>query len=120
MIRSSAHKQRAPKPDLRELADRVRYKGWYLCTVEDEPSGTRTIWWQFLAYCAVTGFPAYQNGRKWDVTGLSDDATIKTAFLAAKVAEEHELLELFKVDGVAIFDPHLSIGQLKGLGRGPA
>lgn len=53
---------------------------------------------------------ATQFGRDYYLPfGATVGAVVKTAFLAAKVALEHELLEAFHVGGVRPFDPHAPV-----------
>jgi hypothetical protein len=51
------------------------------------------------------------SSRDWYLPayGLTVDKLIKTAWLAAKQAEDHEAAEAFRVNGVAVFDPHKEI-----------
>lgn len=94
---------------IRDALDRVVYKAWVPLITKDG-----TIYWQWLAPCNVNGGPAvWQRGRDWYVAGMSEDAIIKTAYAAIKMAEEHELMENFRVDGVMVFNPHTPIDTLK-------
>jgi hypothetical protein len=53
-------------------------------------------------------------GRWWHVpVGVTESGVVKTAFAAAKLILEHELMESFRVDGVRIFDPHHTIADLR-------
>ncbi len=52
-------------------------------------------------------------GRWWFVReGESESGLVKTAFSAAKMNIEHELMEAFRYRGVRIFDPHHTVDQL--------
>lgn len=54
-----------------------------------------------------------QHGRKWYISPHSTEGeVIQTALSAVFWAMEHEVREQFKVDGKAIFGPHLDINQL--------
>lgn len=43
---------------------------------------------------------------------MTDDEIIKTAYLAFKIAVEHEIMEGFRVDGKILFNPHASYDAL--------
>lgn len=91
------------------VADSIRYKDWSP-TVQMMHSGGRVLfWWQWLAPCVNTGERKLQESRKWDITGFDEEAIVKTAFAAAKMAEEHECAENFNYQGRRIFDPHRSL-----------
>lgn len=48
-----------------------------------------------------------QYGRWWYIErDMSEEAIIKTAWLALTVSDEHARREWFRVDGVQIFSPH--------------
>jgi len=52
-------------------------------------------------------------GRWWFVReGESESGLVKTAYSAAKMNIEHELMEAFRYRGVRIFDPHHTVDQL--------
>lgn len=96
--------------EARDLADRMSYKpGWAI-----EVTGSfampclailRLSW---VAPCAVTGAPCVQISATHhiDVVGITERHFINRILWAIKQAEEHETLEFFKLDGVAIYDPH--------------
>lgn len=53
-------------------------------------------------------------GRWWHVPdGTTPDAIVKTAYAAARLILEHELMESFRYDGVRIFDPHHDLDDLR-------
>lgn len=53
------------------------------------------------------------RGRKWRLSEHMTSAEVaQTALLAALTAAEHEMRELFKVDGVAVFGPHWDLDEL--------
>lgn len=58
----------------------------------------------------------------WIQKGTSFDAVIKTAWVAAKLVVDHELMEAFLVrlrsTPRRLFDPHASVPQLLSIGRG--
>ncbi len=96
-------------PDIHTRALRV------LALVDYKPDWTFCVASQPTPYLQVT-FPAdgeMQKGRKWLLSEHMVDAEIvQTAFLAIKIAEEHELRETFSYKGVAIFGPHLDLDML--------
>jgi hypothetical protein len=58
-------------------------------------------------------------GRGFSRVELVDEratfsAVVRTCFVLARSVVEHELLEAFKVRGVRLFDPHLTVEQLLG------
>ena len=61
----------------------------------------------------VTGEPMEWKGRKWLLSpNMTDREIVQTAFLALKVAAEHEMREGFKYKDVAILDPHYDVDKL--------
>lgn len=63
--------------------------------------------------CRNTGEESEWHGRKWYLSEfMTDDEVIKTAFAACKSAVEHEIMEGFTVDGVVLFNPHVSFEAL--------
>jgi hypothetical protein len=93
-----------------EVLDRVSFRDrvWRLQTT-DSGSGPVLI---SLAWCAPdTDHPEAGDiditGRWWVIEEHNnDDEILQTAFLAVLTAEEHEVREEFKVDGLAIYGPH--------------
>lgn len=56
-----------------------------------------------------TGF-----GRWWHVPeDVSETGIVKTAFAAAKLILEHELMESFRYGNVRLFDPHHDVADLR-------
>lgn len=52
-------------------------------------------------------------GRWWEVPqDVTTSGVVKTAFAAAKMILEHELMESFKWNGIRIFDPHNNVLDL--------
>lgn len=69
-----------------------------------------TITPSFMAACVKTGERLVQIGRPWVVPYPdSEESIVKTAFLAIKQCEEHELMEFFHYKGQRPFDPHRSL-----------
>lgn len=60
-----------------------------------------------------TGVIGRGFGRWWEVPlDVTESGVVKTAFAAAKMILEHELMESFRYDGVRLFDPHHDIVDL--------
>jgi len=52
-------------------------------------------------------------GRWWHVPyDASESAIVKTAYAAARLILEHELMESFRYEGNRIFDPHHDVDDL--------
>jgi hypothetical protein len=63
--------------------------------------------------CSPSGAPKTLTSRKYYISPhMLDDEIVQTGFLCLKTALEHEFRETFKVQGKAIFSPHLSHAQL--------
>lgn len=59
--------------------------------------------------CIVNGY-ALWSARKWQLSWrMCDTEIVNTAYLAYQQAMQHELGEAFKLDGVAVYDPHRSV-----------
>lgn len=100
---------RMPTAQFWQVVDDIKHKDWWLqAAVGIEPR----IRWCFTAPCAKTGVTGPWFGRWWDVTGMTEEQLVKTAFAALKLAIEHETMEAFKYKGVAVFDPHTPLAAL--------
>jgi hypothetical protein len=63
--------------------------------------------------CTRTGAPEPWAGRKWRLSPhMTEGEIAQTALAATLAAVEHEHRELFKVDGVSVFDPHYDLNAL--------
>lgn len=91
--------------EARAIADEIRYKDWMLQTLGDDGEGVY-LSWAWPAPCVNTGIVSIQHSREWVVTDMDEEGIVKTAFAAAKMAEEHECAENFNYKGRRIFDPH--------------
>lgn len=68
---------------------------------------------EYSAPDTKTGENGSWKGRKWYLSKwMTDDEIVKTAYLAFRTCIEHEVLESFTVDGVRIFNPHVSFEEL--------
>lgn len=94
----------------REILDKISYKHW-LCVLILRGHNVY-LQWRWHGVCSVTGKPAPQQSRLWHVPEdwVNPEELYRLAFLAAKTAEEHELMEFFKVNGKPLFDPHAKVG----------
>lgn len=72
----------------------------------------------YNAKCNKTGIEESWTGRKWQLSEyMTPDEVVKTAFAAFKAAVEHEVLEGFKLDGVVVFNPHISVFDMVSFNR---
>ena len=70
--------------------------------------------------CVRTGDDYSWNGREWMLReDMTDSEIMRTAFLATRGAVEHELHEMFKIDGQRPFDPHLDLTRLAAFAADP-
>lgn len=77
------------------------------------PMGGYLIRCSFQRPDRTTGVVGRGFGRWWFVReGESESGLVKTAYSAAKMNIEHELMEAFRYKGVRIFDPHHTVEQL--------
>lgn len=61
-----------------------------------------------------TGLVSFGFGRWWHVSEpTTENAIVKTAFAAAKMILEHELMESFHYGDVRLFDPHHDLDDLR-------
>lgn len=61
-----------------------------------------------------TGVVTRGYGRWWFIgAGTTESGVVKTAYAAARMNIEHELMEAFRYRGVRIFDPHHTVDQLQ-------
>lgn len=98
--------------EARRVLGLISYKNWRLHS-EVRSDFEIVIQWDFWA-------PDYtmpgQPEKLWssaerviELDATTPDSLAKAAFILAKQAEEHETLEAFMIDGVAVFDPHKPI-----------
>lgn len=60
------------------------------------------------------------KGGKWYLSPhMTDDEIIKKIYLAFRTATEHEVLEGFQIDGIAVFNPHRNFEDLIKLSENP-
>jgi len=103
--------------DIALLLSRVTYKDWnFLMEVRGKPDHGDVII-QPVFYLPDSSDPdgpaVLQKGRKWFLSRYSCDTEIvQTCWASVKRAELHEMQELFKFDGVDIFNNHISVHAL--------
>ena len=67
----------------------------------------------YSAPCTKTGNNEEWKGRKWYLSKhMTDDEIVKTAYVAFESCVKHEIMENFKMDGVILFNPHVSFEEL--------
>lgn len=67
----------------------------------------------YKAPCTKDGTLSEWKGRKWYLSQhMTDDEIVKTAYVAFESCVKHEIMENFKVDGVILFNPHISFEEL--------
>lgn len=67
----------------------------------------------YIAPCIKTEWSKEFHGRKFYLsTHMTQDEVVKTAFLAFKLAVEHEIMEGFSVGGKTLFNPHVDFTEL--------
>lgn len=87
------------------IADMIDYKDWK-CVVVSRANAC-VLKWVWRAPCTRTGRVQTWESREWLLPfPVTDEGLVRTAFAAAKMAEEHECAENFKFAGRRIFDPH--------------
>jgi hypothetical protein len=60
-----------------------------------------------------TGQPALIKGRKHYISPyMIPDEVVKTCYVAVQAATQHELMENFKLNGVAPFHPHNNVFEM--------
>lgn len=108
--------------DMARILDRVSFPGWDIVLRADAVPGADAPYLQVQCRggkCNVTGKPKGWNGRKWLLsTHMTETELVKTALCAVLAAQQHETLEKFTYEGVAIFDPHIGVRDLVNLRRG--
>ncbi|USN15320.1 hypothetical protein KIKIMORA_01740 [Brevundimonas phage vB_BpoS-Kikimora] len=96
---------------------RCRYPGF----VFKVAGGIDDPWFQVVCPEGIdttTNEPIEWKGRKWKLSKwMTDTEIVHTVWAAVQRALMHEASELFKFDGVAIFDRHLSVHLLADLAR---
>lgn len=93
------------------LAARISYKDWEL-RVGEMGEGFYLQWrfWERDNANPHDPTPHLQGCRKWYVSRWATDSeVVNTAFVAAELAERHEMMERFKLDGKTLRDPHASV-----------
>jgi hypothetical protein len=96
--------------EARQILDRITYKDQWSFVLQEltQDSWVLTVW--FRAPDATSGKSEWFCGREWPISSaFTEDSLVGTVLLAIKTIEEHEMLEFFKVDGLALFNPHITV-----------
>lgn len=100
---------------IERVVSKVAYPPWTITVRQDGPRSYLQIR-DDHGVCNVTGGSKPWSGRKWMLSPhMTDTEIVKTALKAVLSAVEHETLENFKYEGVAIFDPHIRVDDLLAL-----
>lgn len=101
--------------------------GWVVREVEVREVGSAPSDVPMLGWLISTSFqrPDRESGsigrgrgrEMWVPNGASLSAAVKTAWVAARLIVDHELMEAFKFRGRRVFDPHATVAKLTGIGR---
>lgn len=121
--------------------DRLRMIDRELAKVRFAPSCVDMGWkWEVMPVYAGSGVPAgflirttFQRpdrdtgaiergfGRWWHIPpDVTRSGIVKTAFAAARLILEHEIMESFHYDDVRVFDPHHEISDLRAAAHSAA
>lgn len=101
-----------------QLIERVEFtlfgKTFYVDCHLDKKYGKRLyLQVSYHDKCRNTGEKKPWFGRKWYLSDhMTDDEVIKTSFAACKAVVDHEVMEGFTVDGIVLFNPHVSFESL--------
>lgn len=89
----------------------IRYKDWRFEVTTEGGCMFLVVTW--TAPDTETGHPELQRSRPWHIRqGMTRSELVRTAFLAIRTAEEHELREAFRYREQAIFAPHFDADVL--------
>lgn len=96
------------------ILNRITYKpNWILCLHKQTPDFW-LLWVVFETIDSTDGTLVSLESRSWYIDStFTEDAVITAAFLAIQQTEEHELREFFRVDGIGIFNPHITVAAHK-------
>lgn len=85
---------------------------------ENPKSGRVFLQVVYKAPCIKTGIRQEFHGRKFYLSKhMTQDEVVKTAFLAFKLAVEHEIMEGFSVGGKVLFNPHVDFTELLAISQ---
>lgn len=102
--------------EIQNIIKNITYKpGWEL-KLTTRGDDVILMYWKFNAPDTNTGVMEEWTSRKYYLSPFKTPSEIiQTAFLAAKVAEEHEILESFKYRGKVLFSPHMDLSYFINL-----
>lgn len=94
------------KEQLKDIVDQCSYEDWLIQLRYDGDRPYLQV--RVNGRDNVTGKPLEWTGRKWMLSyHMCKQEVVRTAFKAVLTAMQHEVEELFKYRGVAIYNPHL-------------
>lgn len=103
--------------------DRIDFPGVQFRVSYNGEVPDRTYWMQVVkpkGKCNVTGVDSEWKGRKWQLSIHATPGELtQTALKAVITAFEHEIRELFRVDGTACFQPHFDLDALISFSKNP-
>lgn len=82
---------------------------------KDPENGRLYLQVSYYAPCVKGNAPDLQwwkGGKHYLSDHMTDDEIVKRAFVAVRDAVSHEVMEGFKVDGIILFNPHVSFEEL--------
>lgn len=95
---------------VRRIVNRITYKPGTEVVAHEPVKGVICVYVAANVYDSRTLGPSEFRGRDFALASdAKTDEIIKSAFLALKTFEEHELMEFFKYKGKTVFDPHRRI-----------
>lgn len=101
---------------IQNLIKGISYKNGWELRLTTRGEDVILMYWQFDAPNVKNGIVETWTSRKYYLSPYKTDSEIiQTAFLAAKVAEEHEILESFKYNGKILFSPHMDLNYFTSL-----
>jgi len=72
----------------------------------------------YYADCQKTQEYKEWHGRKFYLSEyMTEDEIVKTAYLAFKLAIEHEVMEAFKINDIVLFNPHVNYKELLAISK---
>lgn len=85
----------------------ITYKHGWKPNVIMKRGGVVLVYWEFSATDVKTGKQETWKSRKWYISPhMTNSEIVQTFFLAAKIAEIHEMHESFRYKGEILFNPH--------------
>lgn len=100
--------------EMREIVSHITYRGLALEVAIPTDDNTPNLRVKCPdGICNVTGDPWPWNGRWWRLsTHATESEIVGTAYLAIRIALEHEMAELFQYHGKMVYNHHRSVRAL--------